>query len=150
MHSCYRFCSIRSRSKTLFYASNRGRRHFVIRGLPRFKPQNAHFAPDTRCQPFRPLIAPPSLNKRPRQCADDGIAQARQPGLGPVQVGVGRLAADQAEGVEGVVRGPFALERFHRPVPDEAVRMLGADGLQLPLEILLAYLEGRLELDVVR
>ena len=52
--------------------------------------------------------------------------------------------------MEGIVGGPFALERFHRSVPDKAVRVLGADGLQLALKILLADLEGRFELDVVR
>lgn len=51
--------------------------------------------------------------------------------------------------MESIMDGPFALERVHRPVPDEAVRMPAADGGQLPLEIILAYLEGRLELDVV-
>ena len=52
--------------------------------------------------------------------------------------------------MEGVVDGPFALEGVHRPIPDEAVRMLGADGGELALKILLADLEGGLELDVVR
>ena len=45
--------------------------------------------------------------------------------------------------------GPFALERVHGTVPDVAIRMHFPDGGQLPLEIILAYLEGRLELDVV-
>lgn len=46
--------------------------------------------------------------------------------------------------------GPFALEGVHGAVPDEGVRVLGADGGKLALEILLAYLEGGFELDVVR
>ena len=51
--------------------------------------------------------------------------------------------------MECIMDGPFALERVHGPVPDEAVRMPVPDGGQLPLEIILAYLEGRLELNVV-
>ena len=60
------------------------------------------------------------------------------------------MSANQPEGVEGVVDGPFALEGVHRPIPDEGVRVLGADGGQLALEVLLADLEGGFELDVVR
>ncbi len=51
--------------------------------------------------------------------------------------------------MEGVVDGPFALQRIHGAVPDEAVRVLGADGGELALEVLLADFEGGLELDVV-
>ena len=69
--------------------------------------------------------------------------------MGPVQVGVGGLLAGKAERIDSIMDGPFALERVHGPVPDEAVRMPIPDGGQLPLEIILAYLEGRLELDVV-
>ena len=52
--------------------------------------------------------------------------------------------------MEGVVDGPFAREGVHRPIPDEAVRVLGADGGELALEVLLSDLEGGFELDVVR
>ena len=52
--------------------------------------------------------------------------------------------------MEGVVDGPFALEGVHRPIPDEGVRVPGADGGELALEVLLADLERGLELDVVR
>lgn len=48
--------------------------------------------------------------------------------------------------IDGVPKG--ALE-VHGPVPDEAVRMPLPDGGQLPFEIFLAYIGGRLELDVV-
>ncbi len=91
-----------------------------------------------------------SPNHPPSNPPGQGIAQADVPGLGPVEVGVGGLAADEAEGMEGVVDGPFALEGVHGPVPDEAVRVLGADGGELALEVLLADLEGGFELDVVR
>ena len=70
--------------------------------------------------------------------------------MGPVEVGVGGLAADEAEGVEGVVGGPFALEGAEGAVPDEAVGVLGANGHQLTLEVLLADFERRFELDVIR
>ena len=52
--------------------------------------------------------------------------------------------------MEGVVDGPFALEGIHRPIPDEGVGVLGADGGELALEVLLADFEGGFELDVVR
>ena len=70
--------------------------------------------------------------------------------MGPVEVGVGGLLAHEAEGMEGVVDGPFAFEGFHRPIPDEGVRVPGADGGELALEVLLADFEGGFELDVVR
>ena len=88
------------------------------------------------------------LDKRPGEGADEGVAQADEPGLGPVQLRIGRLLAHEAEGVESVVRGPFTLERFHGPVPHLRVRMLLPDGRQLPLEIGLANLEGGFELEV--
>ena len=92
----------------------------------------------------------PLLNHPPSNPPDQGIAQADVPGLGPVEVGVGGLAADEAEGMEGVVDGPFALEGVHGAVPDEGVRVPGADGGELAFEVLLADLEGGFELDVVR
>ena len=52
--------------------------------------------------------------------------------------------------MEGVVDGPFALQRVHGPVPDEAIGMPLADGGELALEVLLADFEGGFELDVVR
>ncbi len=51
--------------------------------------------------------------------------------------------------MKNVMRRPFALERIDGPVPYKAIRMLLPDDSQLSLEIILAYLEGRLELDVV-
>lgn len=92
----------------------------------------------------------PLPNHPPSNPPDQGVAQADVPGLRPVQVRVRGLLADEAEGVEGVVDGPFALEGVHRPIPDEGVRVLGADGGELALEVLLADFEGGFELDVVR
>ena len=90
------------------------------------------------------------FNHPPRNPPNQGIAQPDVPGLRPIQIRVGGLFADQAEGVEGVVDGPFALEGVHRTIPDEGVRMLGTDGGELALEVLLAEFEGGFELDVVR
>lgn len=60
-----------------------------------------------------------------------------------------RLFAGDAHRVEGIVHCPFALERLKGPVPYPALRMPLAHRHQLPLEIVLADLEGRLQVDVV-
>ena len=63
---------------------------------------------------------------------------------------MGGFASKEAEGVEGVVGGPFALEGDEGAVPDEAVGVLLANGQELTLEIGLRDFEGRLEVDVRR
>ena len=90
----------------------------------------------------------PLLDKRPDEPPEDGIAEADQPGLGPVEIGVSGLGTKEAEGMEGVVGGPFALEGADGAVPDEAVGVLLAHGQELGLEVGLRDFEGRLEVDV--
>jgi hypothetical protein len=51
------------------------------------------------------------FDKRPDNPADDCISETDEPGLRPVQVGMGRLFAKEAEGMKGVVGGPLVLER---------------------------------------
>ena len=91
----------------------------------------------------------PLPNHPQRNPPDQSIPQPHIPRLRPIQIRVGGLLAHQPEGVKGVVHGPFALQRIHGPIPDEGVRVTGADGGELTLKVLLAYLEGGLELDVV-
>ena len=92
----------------------------------------------------------PLPNHPPRNPPGQGVAQADVPGLGPVEVGVGGLLAHQPKRMKRIMHGPFALQRVHGAVPDEGVRVLGADGGELALEVFLADLEGGFELDVVR
>ena len=101
------------------------------------------------CKAKKSRYNTPSLNPPPRNPPNHRIPQPHVPGLRPIQVRVGGLPADQAERMEGIMDGPFALEGVHGAVPDEAVGMPGPDGGQLALKIILAYHEGRLELDVV-
>ena len=70
----------------------------------------------------------PLLDEWPDRPAYQVVGNADQPGLGPVQVRMGRLFAGDAQCVEGVVRRPFALERFDGPVPDLTVGVLFAHG----------------------
>lgn len=92
--------------------------------------------------------SPSSFYKRPNHLPNQVIRHANEPRLGPVQVRVGRLRAEDAQGVEGVVRGPFTLERVDGTVPDLALGMPFAHRQQLSFEILLAYLKGRFQVDV--
>ncbi len=90
-----------------------------------------------------------SFDERPGKRAEDRIAETDEPGLGPVQVRVGGLFAEEAEGMHGIVRGPFVLERLDRPVPYQAVRKLLAKCHQLALEIGLTNLKGGFQVDIV-
>ncbi len=90
-----------------------------------------------------------SLDERPGNRAGERIAHPDIPLLRPVQIRMRSLPAHQSKRMESIMHGPFTLKRVDGPVPDKAIRMLLTDGSQLPLEIILAYLEGRLESDVV-
>lgn len=90
-----------------------------------------------------------SLDERPGDCAGERIAHPDIPLLRPVQIRVCSLPAHQPKRMECIMHGPFTFKRVDGPVPNKAIRMLLADGSQLPLEVILAYLEGRLESNVV-
>ena len=95
-------------------------------------------------------ISCPLPNHPPRNPPNQGIPQPHIPRLRPIQIGVGGLLAGQTKHMKSVMHGPFALQRVHGPVPDEAIGMPLTDGGQLALEVLLADFEGGFELDVVR
>ena len=90
------------------------------------------------------------LDKRPGEGTDEGVAEADVPGLGPVEIGVARTGAEDAEGVEGVVRGPFELEREEAALPYQTLGMCRPDRLQFTLKVALRHREGRLQLNTGR
>ena len=92
----------------------------------------------------------PSSNKLPNNSAENRVTSVDKLRLRPIQVHVGSPIPENPHRAESVVRRPFPLERFNRPIPHLAVRILLTDGLQLALEILLRDPERGFQVDVVR
>ena len=91
------------------------------------------------------------FDERPDNRSDQGIADAEDPALRPVQVGVGGAAPEDAQGVEGVVNGPFQRKRLDAPVfPYQAVGKPLAHGQQFPLKRILIHQIRAFEVNVVR
>ena len=94
-------------------------------------------------------ISSPLPNHPPRNPPNQGITQADIPRLRPIQIRVRGLFAHEPKRMKCIMHGPFALQRIHGPIPDKGIRVTGADGGEFTLKVLLTYLEGGLELNVV-
>ena len=89
------------------------------------------------------------LDKRPKQKAREGVAEAEVPFLGVVEVGVGGAAGEDPQCVQGVVRRPFQPKRPETPLPHLTIRELLPNGRQLPLKVFLFDYEGGYYVKVV-